>query len=62
MVKAKQSPSSTDRLGKTKHTSDMLKLDTHIIGSVFDPVKLIGDLIGYHIVAIKVQAGKSGGK
>ena len=31
-------------------------------GNPFDPVKLIGDLIGYQIVAIKVRAGKSGGK
>jgi len=30
--------------------------------SPFDPVKLIGDLIGYQRVAIKIQAGKSGGK
>lgn len=62
MTKSKQSPSSNDRLGKTKHTSDMLKLDTHIIGSVFDPVKIIANLIQYQIVAIKVRAGKSGGK
>jgi len=62
MAKAKQSPSFNDGLGKTKHTSDMLKSDTHIIGSVFDPVKIIGDLIQYQIVAIKIQAGKSGGE
>ena len=30
--------------------------------SPFDPVKLIGDLIRYQIVAIKSQAIKSGGK
>ena len=54
---------STGRLGKTKHISDMLKSeDTHIIGENSDPVKIIGDLIGYQRVAIKIQAGKSGGK
>ena len=62
MPKTKQSPSSNDGLGKTKHTGDMLKSDTHIIGSVFDPVKTIEGLIGYQRVLIKVQAGKSGGK
>lgn len=61
MPKTKQSPSSTDGLGKTKYTSDMLKSDTHIIGSDFDPVKLIEDLIQGLRVAIKSQAGKSGG-
>ena len=61
MDKTKQSPSSTDRLGKTKHTNDMLKLDTHIIGSAFDPVKVIADLIGYQRVLIKIKVGKSGG-
>ena len=59
-MKAKQSPPDKGKLGK--HTNDMLKLDTHIIGSAFDPVKLIGDLIQYQIVAIKIQAGKSEGK
>ena len=63
MPKTKQNPSSTDRLRKTKHTSNMLKLkDTHIIGSPFDPVKLIADLIGYQRVLIKIKPGKSGGK
>lgn len=30
--------------------------------NTFDPVRLIGDLIRYQIVAIKIKAGKSGGK
>ena len=29
--------------------------------SPFDPVKLIGDLIQHQRMAIKIQAGKSGG-
>lgn len=62
MPKTKQSPSSNDGLGKTKHTSDMLKSDTNIIGSIFDPVKLIADLTQYQIVAIKIRAEKSGGE
>ena len=61
MTKTKQSPSSNDGLG-TERNSELLKLDTHIIGSVFDPVKIIGDLIGYQRVAIKSQSIKSGGK
>ena len=62
MIKTKQSSPDKGKLGK--HTSDMLKrnTDTHIIGSAFDPVKIIGDLIQYQRVAIKIQAGKSGGK
>ena len=61
-MKTKKSPPNKGRLGKTKHTSDMLKLDTHIIGNFFDPVKIIADLIQYQRVAIKLQVGKSGGE
>ena len=61
-MKDKKSSPSEGKLGKTKHTSDMLKLDTHIISTLGDPVKVIADLIQYQRVAIKFQAGKSGGK
>ena len=47
MNKEKQSPSSTDRLGKTKHTSDMLLDSARIIVSSTDPVKLITAQIQY---------------
>ena len=43
-------------LRNEKRASNRLK------DSPFDPVKIIGDLIQYQIVAIKIQAGKSGGK
>ena len=47
MNKAKQSPSSNDGLGKTKHTSDMLLDSARIIVSSTDPVKLITAQIQY---------------
>jgi len=47
MTKAKQNPSSTDRLGKTKHTSDMLLDSARIIVSSTNPVKLIAAQIQY---------------
>ena len=47
MNKAKQSPSSTDRLGKTKHTSDMIIDSARIIVSSTNPVKLITAQIQY---------------
>jgi len=53
MIKTKQSLPSNGKFGKTKHTSDMLKSDTHIIGSIFDPVKIIGDLIQCQRLSVK---------
>ena len=55
MNKAKQNPSSTDRLRKTKHTSDML-IDTAkiIIGNTPDPIKLITAQIRYQMLVEKM--------
>ena len=47
MNKNKQSPSSNDGLGKTKHTSDMLLDSARIIVSSTNPVKLITAQIQY---------------
>ena len=47
MTKTKQSPSSNDGLGKTKHTSDMIIDSARIIVSSPDPVKLITAQIQY---------------
>lgn len=52
--KTKKNLPSTGRLGKTVLTSDMLKLDTHIIKSVFDPVKIIADLIQYQRISAQM--------
>ena len=46
-MKNEQSPSSTDRLGKTKHTSDMIIDCARIIVNSTDPVKLITAQIQY---------------
>lgn len=54
MNKARQSPSSNDGLGKTKHISDMLKLDAHIIADSHDPVKLIASQIQYQMIVEKM--------
>jgi len=63
MNKAKQSPSSNDGLGKTKHTSDMLKSeDTLIIMDSLDPVKLIVADIRYQMLVAKMYRQKSGGE
>ena len=55
MPKKQQSPSSNDRLGKTKHTSDML-IDAAkiIIGNTPDPVKLITAQIRYQMLVEKI--------
>jgi len=55
MTKPKQNPSSNDGLGKTKHTSDMLKSeDTLIIMDSLDPVKLIVADIRYQMLVAKM--------
>ena len=55
MTETKQNPSSNDRLGKTKHTSDML-IDAAkiIIGNTPDPVKLITAQIRYQMFVEKM--------
>jgi len=58
----KKSSPSEGKLGKTKHTSDMLKLDTHIIGNSFDPVKIIADLIQYQRLSAKMYRENLGRK
>jgi len=55
MPKPKQSPSSNDGLGKTKHLSDMLQSeDTLIIMDSLDPVKLITAQIQYYRLVEKM--------
>jgi len=56
MPKTKQSPSSNDGLGKTKHISDMLKSeDTLIIMDSLDPVELIVVDIRYQMLVAKMH-------
>ena len=54
MTKAKQSPSSNDRLGKTKHTGDMLIDSAKIIAQSNNPVKLITAQIRYQMLVEKM--------
>ena len=55
MPKKQQSPSSNDRLRKTKHTSDMLiDMAKIIIGNTPDPVKLITAQIRYQMLVEKM--------
>ena len=60
MPKTKKNPPNKGRLGKTKHTSDMLKSeDTHIIGNFSDPVKLITAQIRYQMIVEKMYREKA---